>query len=392
MLIELGPRGRRAWDLLERVADNSLPLAEVFDAYSRNDLDGLRARIDDVDLAVHVASWTAWLTDRVSAATRQRYFTHLRTLIPEGKSFQRSAFTAPAIARWLAQRTQLPRKRRKAVTGSRRKDDAPALPASASTKRRCLAAVQSFSAYLVEMGVLATSPVRDVHAPPANDPRCVFLELPDVQRLVEGAVPPYRALFALAYGAGIEVSAMLALVETDVDLARRQVRARGTNAWTRDRIARVADWAWPHVEKHLATITPGERLFRGISRWDAGDAHRERLTVLGLTGYRLHDSRHHWAVRMVRAGMPLELVARQLGHRDVVMAAKVYARFVPKHQERDRWELAASALDIEKWPELGTLAGTVPDTKSSQPLVSDWPVSSRGGTRTRDPGIMSAVL
>ena len=104
------------------------------------------------------------------------------------------------------------------------------------------------------------------------------------------------------------------------------------------------------------------------------------------------DSRHHWAVRMVRAGMPLELVARQLGHRDVVMAAKVYARFVPTHQERDRWELAASALDIERWPELGTVAGTAPNTKSSQPLVRDWPVSSRGGTLTRDPGIMSAVL
>jgi hypothetical protein len=34
----------------------------------------------------------------------------------------------------------------------------------------------------------------------------------------------------------------------------------------------------------------------------------------------------------------------------------------------------------------------VPNKKSSQPLDSDWPVDSRGGTRTRDPGIMSAVL
>ena len=36
------------------------------------------------------------------------------------------------------------------------------------------------------------------------------------------------------------------------------------------------------------------------------DVHRERLRALGLAGYRLHDSRHHWAVRTVRAGMPLE--------------------------------------------------------------------------------------
>jgi hypothetical protein len=28
----------------------------------------------------------------------------------------------------------------------------------------------------------------------------------------------------------------------------------------------------------------------------------------------------------------------------------------------------------------------------SQPQLSDWLIDSRGGTRTRDPGIMSAVL
>jgi Phage integrase family len=141
---------------------------------------------------------------------------------------------------------------------------------------------------------------------------------------------------------------------------------------------------------------PGERLFRGIHRWAAGDAHRQRLHALGLLDYRLHDSRHHWAVRMVRAGMPLELVARQLGHRDVVMVAKVYGRFVPNHQERDRWEHAAAALDIEKWGQMGTVAGTsAPATEASEVAnindVSDFE-NSRGGTRTRDPGIMSAVL
>jgi len=50
----------------------------------------------------------------------------------------------------------------------------------------------------------------------------------------------------------------------------------------------------------------------------------------------------------------LELVARQLGHRDVVMVATVYGRFVPTHQERDRWEQAAAALDAEEWSEIGT--------------------------------------
>jgi hypothetical protein len=65
--------------------------------------------------------------------------------------------------------------------------------------------------------------------------------------------------------------------------------------WTRDRVAVVADWAWPHVAQHLRAVLPGERAIRGVHRWAAGDAHRERCRALGLHGYRLHDARHHWA-------------------------------------------------------------------------------------------------
>jgi hypothetical protein len=61
------------------------------------------------------------------------------------------------------------------------------------------------------MGVLETHPLRDVSAPPAGSPRCTFVELPDVLRLVEGTSLPFRPIFALAYGAGLEISAILAL-------------------------------------------------------------------------------------------------------------------------------------------------------------------------------------
>ena len=64
--------------------------------------------------------------------------------------------------------------------------------------------------------------------------------------------------------------------------------------------------------------------------------------------------------------MPLELVARQLGHRDVVMVAKVYGRFVPTSQERDRWEAIAAALDAEKWGRRGALQGA-PNEKALEP-------------------------
>ena len=46
----------------------------------------------------------------------------------------------------------------------------------------------------------------------------------------------------------------------------------------------------------------------------------------------------------------------------------------------------------DKADDLGAKVGAKPKNNSSQPPVSDWLTDSRGGTRTHDPGIMSAVL
>jgi hypothetical protein len=85
------------------------------------------------------------------------------------------------------------------------------------------------------------------------------------------------------------------LVLDTPDLTPKNARARGTKGWNRDRMARLAEWTWPFFERHLARVFPGERVLRGVDRWEASDTHRERLRALGLSGYTLHDARHHWA-------------------------------------------------------------------------------------------------
>jgi hypothetical protein len=75
-----------------------------------------------------------------------------------------------------------------------------------------------------------------------------------------------------------------------------------------------------------------------------------------------HGSRHFYAVRAVRAGTSYELVARQLGHADVQMVARVYGRYAPRSDERDRWERIAAQLDESsatgRVEEMGTVVGT----------------------------------
>ena len=105
--------------------------------------------------------------------------------------------------------------------------------------------------------------------------------------------------------------------------------------------------AWPYVEQRCAELRPTDLLFPGIDRWEAGDAHRAAVHAAGLDDYQMRDQRHSYAVRAARAGTPAELIARQLGHANAVLVLKVYGRFMPSAQERDRWEKIAALQDAE---------------------------------------------
>ncbi len=86
-------------------------------------------------------------------------------------------------------------------------------------------------------------------------------------------------------------------------------------------------------------------------------------------------------MRMASAGAPFELITRQMGARDVAMVAK-----------------STAASRLRKWPGVAAKpVATANAEKSHQqtPVIANTYEGyndSRGGTRTRDPGIMSAVL
>ncbi len=329
MVTALGYRGSRDWDLLEAVLAGQLTIGELYDADQANTLAALRARLDDIDLLPYIDRWQDWLTGRVKPDTKERYRVHLATL-HQGQPWLRSSLTPDAVDRWLAQ-----------------------IDATAGTKRKYYAALGSFLEYLKRIRVPVDSPLVHVAPPPAAMPRVVFLELTDVERVVSASQEPYRTLFALLYGTGMDLSTALGLRKRDVDRTNREIRAAGTKSHARDRVVAVADWAWPYVEALVAALTPSAPLFPAPSRWTASDYHRARLEALGLRGsgrdaLRLHDARHHWAVRMIRAGTPIELVARQLGHVDGTLALRVYGRFVPRTEDRQRWESKATAMEKKR--------------------------------------------
>lgn len=336
MLDILHPMGKRAWEILDAIVDGQFTIPEVYDIYLEEgrDVDRVSVRMQDVDLEPYVAEWLKNPGGKVKPGSdsAKHYEHHVRGLIPKGKPFPLHEFTSARVQQHIEE-----------------------LEASPATKRKAGAAISSFAKWLFRRGILKQKPMRDVELPAAGPPRLNFLETPDAIRLADAQPGQYRAFSAVLAGSGIEVSVLLAIRPRDVDRKHRSARAPGTKTYTRDRIARIAEWAWPYFEPLLKGKHPDARVFDQIpDRWRAADVHNDAIASLVekghaiFGGYTMRDARHTWAVRAVSSGMPIELVARQMGHVDGTLVLKVYGRFVPKHEERQRWEEIAAERDREQ--------------------------------------------
>lgn len=325
MLLDLGPRNRREWELLEAVRSGKLSLGRLYDAWKVNGLDALKAELRDTNIEPQVEGWLKGTRDRVGPDTIAHYRKHVGSLVKPGKQFLASQMTVAAVLDWQS-----------------------ALTVGPSTKRKYHAALSSFCEYLVTRGILPSNPLRSVRPAPAAKPRTRYLEHPEVLRLVDANPERHRPLSALIHATGMELGVAVNLLRGDIDTENWTIHARGTkNVW-RDRIVSVERWAIPYLEEHIRLLTPGARVFPGLNRWTASDVHRAVCKRIGIENYQLRDARHTYAVRMIRNGAPAGLVATQLGHVDATMVTRVYGRFHPSHNEMAKWHSRAAESDLER--------------------------------------------
>jgi integrase len=304
--------GKREWVLLEAAVNGPSSVGDLYDHWSQGPegLAALRARLSDVDLNLHVEGWQNWAKRNASEGTVARYVRQLRNLIPAGVPFLRSSFTRKGINEALSK-----------------------LRASGSTARRYHAAWSSFAKYLVEIEVIDANPLRSVTPPRNNSAKELYLSEEDSKRLVEAQREPYRSIAALREGAGVEISAALKVRRRDVDERSQTVHVHGTkNSW-RDRPVFVEEWAWPYIVAASKGKLPDAPLFveedgHPVHYCQALAAHRAAVKVLKLPAkYTMHDSRHSFAVRCMKAGIDPQLIANNLGHRDATMVLRIYGKY-----------------------------------------------------------------
>jgi integrase/recombinase XerC/integrase/recombinase XerD len=219
---------------------------------------------------------------------------------------------------------------------------------SKTTVARKLAAIRSFYRALMERREIAANPA-DLVASPKRDsylPRVLKPgEVADLLQRIPASSPLElrdRAMFELAYAAGLRAEEIVNLDLTDLDPDDEELRVEGKGG--RTRIVPAGEHAWRAIESYLdrgrttlategAPIEPALFISKSGRRLSTSDVRR-RLTVWTrkaalATGVSPHTLRHSFATHLLEGGADLRAIQELLGHASI-STTQTYTRIESK--------------------------------------------------------------
>ena len=97
-----------------------------------------------------------------------------------------------------------------------------------------------------------------------------------------------------------------------------------------------------------------------VARRTIQKEHTRACGLANIHDYTIHDHRHTAAVHLVRVGMPLPILQRQLGHKHIATTMK-YAAFHPDYNDvRIYFDRVEANFGLIR----GTTSGTTPESES----------------------------
>ena len=222
--------------------------------------------------------------------------------------------------------------------------------ASKSTVARKLAAIRTFYRRLVERGELAANPAELVSSPKREAYLPRVLKPGEVAGLLERmpASGPLelrdRAIFELAYSAGLRAEELVSLDVRSLDPDREEVRVEGKGG--RTRVVPAGEPAWRALDGYLGRGRPalvggradldGEpALFLSKSgrRLSTSDVRRRlRISTRRAalqSGVSPHTLRHSFATHLLEGGADLRAIQELLGHASI-STTQTYTRVESK--------------------------------------------------------------
>jgi site-specific recombinase XerD len=213
---------------------------------------------------------------------------------------------------------------------------------SRSTIARKLASIRGFYRHLVERGALEANPAELVATPKRDSYLPRVLRVDEVGALLEsmpaGDDPLQlrdRAMFELAYAAGLRAEELVNLDVPDVDPDAEELRVSGKGG--RTRIVPAGEPAWRAIDGYLARGRPslasqdgggpGGRVEQALflsrrgRRLSTSDVRRRlalstRRAAAGA-GVSPHTLRHSFATHLLEGGADLRSIQELLGHASI---------------------------------------------------------------------------
>jgi site-specific recombinase XerD len=223
---------------------------------------------------------------------------------------------------------------------------------SKTTVARKLAAIRSFYRSFVERRELEANPA-DLVASPKRDsylPRVLKPgEVADLLQRIPASMPLElrdRAMFELAYAAGLRAEEIVNLDLTDLDADGEELRVEGKGG--RTRIVPAGELAWRAIESYLGRgrtilatqggpFEPALFISKSGRRLSTSDVRR-RLTVWTRKaalagGVSPHTLRHSFATHLLEGGADLRAIQELLGHASI-STTQTYTRIESKRLRR----------------------------------------------------------
>ena len=205
----------------------------------------------------------------------------------------------------------------------------------------------------------ATMPGFHAGRPPRNRGRRYPADPPTTDELVRllrgrGDSPSgerMRALIVLMWRSGVRISEALALEERDLDATSGSITVRRGKGGRR-RIVGMDPWAWTQLKRWNAIrealppgpyfcVISGPTMGRPLSASQVRDELRRLQRLCGIRRrIAPHQLRHCHAVELVREGVPVHILQRQLGHANLAVTTVYLSSVAPEevlaiaHQRR----------------------------------------------------------
>ena len=203
---------------------------------------------------------------------------------------------------------------------------------SKNTVNNDLGAVSVLASYAEMKGLIAERPRIKRYG---YTTRIKYLEKADIAAYMAAIRRPFRCqqLLLLSTGMCLGQSEVLRVCDVRGGYSEMRLSIRDSKTEAGVRSVFVPPWVAEALRSHIEGdgLSGTDRLFN-VKRRTVQAEHDRACGLVGVYEYTIHDHRHTAAVALARAGIPLQILQRQLGHKHIEMTMK-YATFRPDYAD-----------------------------------------------------------